>query len=125
VLALREAVAERANVVRDGREREIDAEEVVPGDLLVVREGDRVAADGRVVEAYRLEVDESALTGEAMPVDKDEAAVGAELGIADRASMVWAGTAITRGRAAVLVTATGTDTELGSITVLAREAKRP
>jgi Ca2+-transporting ATPase len=125
VLALREAVAERANVVRDGREREVDAEEVVPGDLLVVREGDRVAADGRVVEAYRLEVDESALTGEAMPVDKDEAAVGAELGIADRASMVWAGTAITRGRAAVLVTATGTDTELGSITVLAREAKAP
>jgi Ca2+-transporting ATPase len=125
VIALREAVAERANVVREGVEREIDAEHVVPGDLLVVREGDRVAADGRIAEAHRLAVDESALTGESMPVDKDAAPVAGQHELGDRSSMVWAGTSVTRGRGAVLVTATGIETELGAVTALAREAKSP
>ena len=70
MLALRDRFRRTANVVRDGQEREIPAEEVVPGDLLVVREGDGVAADARLVEAHGLEVDESMLTGESVPVGK-------------------------------------------------------
>jgi magnesium-transporting ATPase (P-type) len=70
VLALRESFPARASVVRDGHERELHAEEVVPGDVLVLREGDRVSADGRLIESASLEVDESALMGESLPVAK-------------------------------------------------------
>ncbi len=125
VLALRESIAEHAGVVRDGRKREIDAEEIVPGDLVVLREGDRVPADARIVSSHRLEVDESALTGESLPVDKSALAVPPETPLAERVSMVYAGTSITRGRGAALVTATAGRTELGQITLLAAEAKPP
>jgi calcium-translocating P-type ATPase len=125
VIALRSAVQRTAAVVRDGREREIPAEELVPGDLILVREGDRVAADGRLVHAERLELDESALTGESLPIAKSAAAVGRETALADRTSMVFAGTGATRGRARALVTATGADTEVGTIASLTAEAKPP
>ena len=125
VLELREAVAVRASVLRDAQEREIPAEEIVAGDLLVLREGDRIAADARLVDTRRLEVDESALTGESLPVVKGRARVPLATPLADRTSSVFAGTAVTRGRATAIVAATGPRTELGKITALASEAKPP
>jgi Ca2+-transporting ATPase len=125
VLALREALVQRASVIRAGRERELAAEELVPGDLVVLREGERAPADGRLVAAAGLGVDESALTGESVPVDKGLAAVAVEAPLADRSSMVHAGTGVTRGRGRAVVTATGQATELGHIAGLTERAKPP
>ena len=125
VLALRAAIQPTARVIRDQRERELAAADVVPGDLLVLREGDRVAADARVAAAEGLQLDESVLTGESLPVDKTTAPVGATAALADRSSIVFAGTAVTRGRGRVLVTATGAATEIGRIAALTTRAKAP
>ncbi len=125
VLALRRAVADTASVVRGGRELVVPVAEIVPGDLVVLREGERAPADGRVVAAHGLAVDESLLTGESMPVSKTPAAVAAAAPLAERSSMVFAGTTVTRGRARMLVTATGGATELGGIARLTAAAKPP
>ena len=125
VLALREVLEPRASVIRSGRERELGAEELVPGDLVVLREGERVPADGRLAAAAGLAVDESALTGESVPVDKTPEPVPAEAPLAERSSMAFAGTAVTRGRGRLLVTATGQATELGEIAGLTERAKPP
>ena len=113
------------NVIRGGTERTLPSAEIVPGDLVVVREGDRVPADARIVAAERLAVDESLLTGESAPVEKDTGAVSGGTPLAERQSMVYAGTGVTRGRATVIVTATGPRTELGQIAHLAAAAKPP
>jgi P-type Ca2+ transporter type 2C len=113
VLALRSVIRPTAAVIREGREREIQARELVPGDLVVLREGDRVPADGRAVRVERLEVDESALTGESVPVAKPDGAP------------VFAGTGVTKGRARALVQATGAATELGRIASLTDAAEPP
>ena len=81
-----------ANVIRAGRERALPAAELVPGDLVVVREGDRVPSDGRIVGAERLAVDESLLTGESAPVEKGTTSVSAGVPLAERHSMLYAGT---------------------------------
>ena len=125
VLALRDEVERTAAVVRDGRELEVPAEEVVPGDLIVIREGDRVAADGRLIAGERLEIDESALTGESVPVSKDDHATGEDAPLAERKSMVFAATAVTRGRGRAIVTETGEHTEIGAIAKLTGDAKPP
>jgi len=125
VLALRGSVVRTASVIRDGQEHEIPADEIVPGDLLVVREGDRVPADARLVSVELLEVDESALTGESMPVDKLVDEVPDETPLAERASMVFAGTAVTRGSARAVVTGTGARTEVGAVAALTETAKPP
>ena len=125
VLALRKAIHPTASVIREGREREVSAEEVVPGDLLVLREGDRVAADGRVSADERLELDESALTGESLPVPKTCASVAHETVMADRSSMVFAGTGVTCGRGRAIVVATGHETEIGRIAALTANARPP
>lgn len=125
VLALRRALHPVASVIRGGHERERPVEEIVPGDLLVLREGDRVPVDARVVAQERLEVDESALTGESVPVSKSATAVASGTALADRASMVFAGTAVTCGRGRVLVVATGSQTEMGRIATLTASAKPP
>ena len=125
VLALRGGLDEHARVVRDGLEREIPVQDVVRGDVVVVREGDKVPADGRVAAAERLDVDESALTGESAPVAKGTAAVDEGAPLAERTSMVFAGTAVTRGRATVLVTATSPETEIGRIAELTETARPP
>ena len=109
-------------MIREGTERSLPAAEVVPGDLLVVREGDRVSADARIFSAERLAVDESLLTGESAPVEKDTEAVPTGL-TAERNSMLYAGTGVTRGRATVIVTATGPRTELGR-TRISRQPRR-
>jgi Ca2+-transporting ATPase len=125
IAALRESFPRRASVVRDGVEQEIAAERLVPGDLIVLREGDAVPADARLVHAVGVEADESALTGESIPVEKGTAAVAERTVLAERRSMVFAGTGITRGRARALVVATGIGTELGRITQLAATAAPP
>ena len=125
VLALREVLEEHASVVREGREREVGVEQLVPGDLVVLREGERVPADARLVLAAGLAVDESMLTGESMPVDKALAAVPPETPLAERASMAYAGSSVTRGRGRGIVTATGSSTELGEIAGLTERAKQP
>jgi magnesium-transporting ATPase (P-type) len=125
IRSLSEAFTQRAVVLRDGVITEIAAEEVVPGDVLLLAEGDRVAADSRIVDEHGLEVDESALTGESLPVGKRSSPVPAEAPLADRTSMVYAGSAVTRGRARVLVCDTAAATELGRIEALAADAKPP
>jgi Ca2+-transporting ATPase len=125
VLALRREDKRLVSVVRDGTEHRVPVDEVVPGDLLVLREGDRVPADGRLVDAQGLELDESALTGESLPVGKQSEPVTEQAPLADRSSMVYAGTAVTRGRGTSVVTATGALTEMGRIARLTAEAKPP
>jgi Ca2+-transporting ATPase len=125
ILGLRETVALQASVVRGGIERVAPAAAVVPGDVVVLREGDRVPADGRLVSGGELAVDEAALTGESVPVEKSSAPVPPETPLAERSSMVFAGTAITRGRGLAVITATGAVTEIGRIARLAATAKPP
>jgi magnesium-transporting ATPase (P-type) len=115
LVGLRETVKRRAMVIREGRERELPSEALVPGDLMVLREGERVAADGRIVLAEGLPVQESLLTGESVPADKSARAVAVGVPLADRVSMVFAGTAVTRGRGLALVTATGSRAEIGQV----------
>jgi len=114
--ALRNMAAPTARVVRDGKTIEIAATEVVPGDVMLLEDGDRVAADVRLLEAHELEAEEAALTGESMPVAKDHSALlGADTPLAERRTMVFMGTRISRGRGRGVVANTGVHTELGKI----------
>jgi len=109
----------RANVLRGGSLLNIAADDVVPGDVVEVRAGERIPADGRLVEATDLRVDEAALTGESMPVSKDPGAVlPADTLLADRLTMVYKGTTVVAGTARAVVTATGASTEIGRIGTL-------
>ncbi len=110
-------------VRRDGVERQVDARELVPGDVVVLEAGDMVTADLRVIEASNLQSDESVLTGESVPVVKDTETVAADAGIGDRLSMAFKGTAITQGAGEGIVVATGMQTELGRISDLAQSAE--
>ena len=125
ILVLSGEFTHTALVVRGGIELEVPAEDVVPGDVLLISEGDRVAADGRLVEERGLELDESSLTGESLPVGKQVSAVEKAAPLAERSSMVYAGTGVTHGHGRVLVWHTGTHTELGAIERLATDAKPP
>jgi magnesium-transporting ATPase (P-type) len=112
---LQRLAAAHATVVRDGVERQVLAEEVVPGDVLLLAEGDAVSADGRLVEAASLTIAEAALTGESEPVLKDSALLSGTVALGDRINMAFSGTAVTRGRGRAVVTATGMATEMGRI----------
>jgi len=114
--ALQKMAAPVATVVRAGKEREIPARELVPGEVLVLHAGDRVAADARLLDQVNLKADEAILTGESTATGKSLAAVAeADKAVADRTCMVFGGTVITYGRGRALVTATGMDTEFGKI----------
>lgn len=117
--ALKKMAAPHARVIRDGVVREIPAAEVVPGDLLLLETGDAVCADGRVVESCSLKTEESAMTGEALPVEKTAAGgLPAETATGDRKNMVLVGGYVVYGKGKVLVTATGMDTEMGRIAAM-------
>ena len=114
--ALRKLLDIRASVQRDGAVREVRADEVVPGDVVWLESGNRVPADLRLLTAHRLEVDESLLTGESLPVTKDPAWRGPEdAPVGDRANMAYAGSIVTRGRSKGIVAATGTATHVGQL----------
>jgi P-type Ca2+ transporter type 2C len=113
--ALREMAAPTATVVREVEEREVPARDLVPGDVLLVQAGDRIPADARLVEAVNLKIEESALTGESLPVDKTSGPLPQDLELGDRTNMIWAGTAATYGRGRAVVAGTGMETEFGRI----------
>ncbi len=116
VEALRRMAAASAGVVRDGREQRIAVTDVVPGDVLVLAEGDAVAADARLVEAATLRVAEASLTGESEAVLKDaDLGLDADASLGDRRNMVFSGTAVATGRGRAVVTGTGMRTEMGTI----------
>ncbi|MFE1307640.1 cation-translocating P-type ATPase [Streptomyces sp. NPDC058755] len=114
--ALKSMLKATARVRRDGTESEIPAEEVVVGDVVLLTAGDEVPADGRIIAASALQIDESALTGESVPAAKDATTLaGGDLGPGDRTNMAFMNTPVTHGSATVIVTATGAGTELGRI----------
>jgi Ca2+-transporting ATPase len=114
--ALRQMAAPSAKVLRDGREKEIPAREVVPGDILLLQTGDKIPADARLIEAVNLKVVEAALTGESLPVEKQTGTCEEpDLPLGDRTNMVYSGTAISYGRGKALAVATGMQTEFGRI----------
>ncbi|MCQ4206030.1 cation-translocating P-type ATPase [Streptomyces longispororuber] len=123
--ALKAMTRATARVRRDGREAEIPAADVVVGDVVLLAAGDEVPADGRLVETSALQIDESALTGESVPVAKDAAAVRAESpGPADQTDMAFMNTPVTHGSGVLVVTATGAATELGRISGMLTTTKR-
>ncbi len=126
--ALKRLSAPKAKVMRDGTKLEVDASELVPGDLLLLEAGDMISADGRILENYSLQVNESSLTGESTNVDKADVDLTEDVALADRINMVYSGSLVTYGRATVLITETGMNTEIGKIAGLmhaAGEKKTP
>ncbi|MCX5209090.1 HAD-IC family P-type ATPase [Kitasatospora sp. NBC_00240] len=114
--ALKSMMKNTARIRRDGAESQIPAEELVPGDVVLVTAGDQVPADGRIVRASALQIDESALTGESTPAAKDTAVPpGTKLGPGDQSDMAFMNTPVTHGSGVLIVTGTGADTELGRI----------
>lgn len=114
--ALQDLSVPHARVVRDGIESVVEAVQLVPGDIILVEAGDFIPADGRIIEAFSLKSEEAALTGESVPSEKDARVVAAHNApLGDRVNMVYSGCSITYGRARVVVTSTGMDTEMGKI----------
>lgn len=114
--ALKDMLAARARTRRSARIHEIDASLLVPGDIVLIEAGDRIPADGRLLAAHSLEIDEAALTGESHAVGKSVAKLDkAELPLGDRINLLYMNTVVTRGRAEMLVTATGMATEMGRL----------
>lgn len=121
--ALHKIAEVRTRVRRHGRVQEVDARDLVVGDVVLLEAGDVVTADMRLIEASGLHIDESVLTGESVAVEKTPEPLPAETGLADRANMAFKGTAVTRGTAEAIITATGMATELGRISDLAQSAE--
>ncbi len=113
--ALRKMSALKAKVIRHGNLLEIDTKFLVPGDIILLETGDKVPADSRIFSQSNLEIQESVLTGESMPVSKNEKTINGELGLGDRLNMVYSTTIVTKGRCKAIVTHTGRDSEVGKI----------
>ncbi len=122
--ALKELSQVDAKVRRDGNVAEIPAEELVPGDIVILEGGDVITADLRLIEASKLQSNESALTGESVPVGKQVKPLEGDIPLAERANMVFKGTSVTRGSGKGVVVDTGMDTELGEISSLVEEAEQ-
>lgn len=112
-----------AKVLRNGEKIEIDSKDVVPGDIMLLEAGDMVTADGRILDNYSLQVNESSLTGESTNIDKADVDFDHEIPLGDRLNMVYSSSLVTYGRANVLVTGTGMNTEIGKIASLMNETK--
>ncbi|MFP4078699.1 MAG: cation-translocating P-type ATPase, partial [Candidatus Izemoplasmataceae bacterium] len=122
VEALQGMITPSAKVRRDGKLKEVEASDLVPGDIVIVEEGDRVTADGRLIEADHLKVEESMLTGESEPVLKNTETIEAtKVPVADRANMVHMGTTLTGGNGEFIVTGTGESTEMGKISEMLQQ----
>lgn len=121
--SLKQLSSPSAKVIREGKKREIPSREVVPGDIVILEAGDMIVADGRILNNYSLQVNESSLTGESTNVEKTEDEIQGDVALADRTNMVYSGSLVTYGRAKVLITGTGMDTEIGKIAGLMNAAK--
>ena len=121
--SLKTLSAPTAKVLRGGVKGEIPSSQVVKGDILLLEAGDMVTADGRILESYSLQVNESSLTGESTNVEKKTVVLEGEKALGDRINMVYSGSLVTGGRAVVLVTATGMETEIGKIAALMNATK--
>ncbi len=111
-------------VLRDGQYLQIKSEILVPGDILILKKGQRISADGRIIESYGLQVDESILTGESVPIIKNSDKILPEqTELNDRLNMIFSGTTVTSGKGKAVVTSTGINTQLGHVTTLTREIK--
>ncbi len=121
--SLRELSSPKAKVLRDKTPKEVLSKEVVPGDILLLEAGDVIVADGRILENFSLQVNESSLTGESANVDKKEGTMDEDAALAERYNMVFSGSLVTYGRAHVLVTGTGMNTEIGKIAALMNDTK--
>ena len=122
--ALRNMSAARANVIREGERRSVRAVEIVPGDIIVINEGDTIPADGRLIQVTELQTAEAPLTGESLPVSKDTDPLAGEPELGDRHNMIFSGTAATYGHGKAVVTATGMQTEMGHIAGMLKEAPK-
>jgi P-type Ca2+ transporter type 2C len=126
ITALQEQTNPTAHVIREGVEQKIQAAKLVPGDIVILAEGERVPADGRIVEDVQLQIQEASLTGESLPVNKTSDTLSSENGdipLGDRKNMAYMGTVVTDGRGRMLVTATGMQTEVGNIGTMIDEAE--
>ena len=121
--SLKSLSSPNAKVIRSGHKIEIPSRDVVPGDIVVLEAGDMVVADGRILENFSLQVNESSLTGESTNVDKQAVDLDREVPLGDRVNMVYSGSLVTCGRATVVVTGTGMDTEIGKIAALMNATK--
>ncbi len=121
--ALKSLSSPKAKVLRDGIKTETDSRFIVPGDIVIAEAGDMIVADGRIIENYSLQVNESSLTGESTNVDKQADALDSELPLADRINMVYSGSLVTYGRALIAVTDTAMNTEIGRIATLMNQTK--
>jgi Ca2+-transporting ATPase len=124
IAALKKLSGLEAIVIRDGNDQQIDSALVVPGDILVLREGDKIPADGRIIEAVQLQVQESILTGESVPIEKMSGKLlhGKEIG--EQVNMVFSGTIVTRGKGKAVVVRTGMSSEIGKIARLMQETEK-
>ncbi|MEO7320297.1 MAG: cation-translocating P-type ATPase [Nitrosospira sp.] len=122
VAALRQMSAAHANVIRDGTRRSIPAAELVPGDIILIEQGDTVPADARLIHSAALQTAEAALTGESLPILKDSLPITEEVGLGDRHNMIFSGTAATFGQGRAVVVATGMQTQMGHIAGMLEEA---
>ncbi len=122
--ALKKMASLKATVIRDGKEQEIDAKLLVPGDIVKLAEGDKIPADSRIFELANLQTQEAALTGESTPVKKELKILAEKTPLADRINMVFSGTIITSGKGKAIVTGTGMSSEIGKIATLIQETEQ-
>jgi len=122
--ALKDLTAIKSNVLREKDLDQINSEEIVPGDIVFLEAGDLVPADGRIIKSSSLQIDESALTGESVPVEKEDKIFEADAILADRSNMLYKGTHSTRGNAYYIVTHTGINTELGKIAKMVQTSEQ-
>ncbi|MBS3131408.1 calcium-transporting P-type ATPase, PMR1-type [Candidatus Woesearchaeota archaeon] len=121
--ALKKLSSLKATVIRDGKEKDIDAKFLVPGDILKLETGDKLPADARLLSIVNLEVQEAALTGESLPVKKEMKVLAEKTALADKINMVFSGTVVTNGRGTAIVTGTGMQTEIGKIATMIQEVE--
>ena len=123
-LSLKKVVKTRALVIREGKEMEIDAEDLVPGDIVVLVPGFKVPADGRIIESFELKVNEAPLTGEWLPAEKEVKVIPKDTPLADRDNMVYMGCDIFSGKGKMIICKSGEDTEIGKIIKIVKETKK-